>query len=114
MRGEFLISENMKLLKSKDSTQQFIYDYEYFLAVMKKTFIENSESSAISEINKVIQKFQISNLEIDRLMGNLVKSQDSIAYDGRGELKQTITILSLGTAGLSVEGYLLYELLDNL
>ena len=112
-RSSFLKLESAKIKSAIDHTQLFIYDYEYFLSIMLKTFSEHQEEEeGIKLVRDYVKKFELNLAEIYRIEKLLQQSSESFAYDGRGEFNQTLLLMGLGTAGVAVEGYLIYELLN--
>jgi hypothetical protein len=111
-RNSFLTLENAKIKKTTDHTQLFIYEYEYFLSVMLKTFNDHQSEIGAKLVKDYIAKFELDSAEILRIEKQLQQSSESFEYDGKGEFNHALLLMGLGTAGVSVEGYLIYELLN--
>jgi hypothetical protein len=97
---------------SLDLRQRFIYDYEYFLAVMKRTGSEAGESRIAQIADSTISELGLSQNKINEIANSLERSQKSFVYDGKGELVNGIKVAAHGTAGLAVEGYFVYNLVS--
>jgi hypothetical protein len=117
-RASFLEVESAKLSGlGKESAFRnqllFIYDFEYFLAILKKTLVENNELDGVQLIDTATLQYNLRPADIDKLITRLKFTAEEIHHDSLLEVRDAMVVIGYATGVIGTEGALIYSALKD-
>jgi hypothetical protein len=110
----FVKSELLRYASVRTRKQLFLYDFEYFLAVLKYTLKDYKEDEAISYLNSTVLHgygFDLNN--VNKIMNNLTADTKKFHYDSNFQSTEVIQIYGSALKGFAVEAAIMYGVFET-